>query len=193
MRLLWHGLRATQPPLLGIMPGSGRDRVTDGSCERQETASGPACLFLSPGNLPRGAVGAAAYVSAVVAHCTLGFRTISRVRAFKNKRWENQRAARVLGMRGGDYRFESAIALPPDPELRADLCAPTWKLGARGILLESKDGSSGFGNLRQRLGRSPGKGDAVVMAWSEGNAAAASRHNAWKWEKYRERRQAWIV
>ena len=77
----------------------------------------------------------------------------------------------------------SAIALPPDPELRADLCAPTWKLGARGILLESKDGSSGFGNLRQRLGRSPGKGDAVVMAWSEGNAAAVSRHNAWKWEK----------
>ena len=84
----------------------------------------------------------------------------------------------------------SAIALPPDPELRADLCVPTWKLGARGILLESKDGSSGFGNLRQRLGRSPGKGDAVVMAWSEGNAAAVSRHNARKWERPRHR---WIV
>jgi len=80
--------------------------------------------------------------------------------------------------------------LPADPELRADLCAPTWKLGARGILLESKDGSSGFGNLRQRLGRSPGKGDAVVMAWSEGNAAAVSRHNARKWERPRHR---WIV
>ena len=79
---------------------------------------------------------------------------------------------------------------PPDPELRADLCAPTWKLSARGILLESKDGSSGFGNLRQRLGRSPGKGDAVVMAWSEGNQAAVSRHNAWKWERPRHR---WIV
>jgi hypothetical protein len=87
----------------------------------------------------------------------------------------------------------SAIALPPDPELRADLCAPTWKLGTRGILLESKDGSSGFGNLRQRLGRSPGKGDAVVMAWSEGNEAAVSRHNAWKWEKHRDRPQRWIV
>src|SRR4051794_24916402 len=77
-----------------------------------------------------------------------------------------------------------------DPELRADVCAPTWKLSARGILLESKDGSSGFGNLRQRLGRSPGKGDAVVMAWSEGNQAAAGRHNAWKWERPRHR---WIV
>src|SRR5437764_10847159 len=34
------------------------------------------------------------------------------------------------------------------------------------------------GHSRERLGRSPGKGDAVVMAWSEGNAAAVSRHNA---------------
>jgi hypothetical protein len=65
--------------------------------------------------------------------------------------------------------------------------APTWKLSARGILLESKDGSSGFGNLRQRLGRSPGKGDVVVMAWSEGNAAPVSRHNARKWERPRHR------
>jgi hypothetical protein len=63
----------------------------------------------------------------------------------------------------------SAIALPPDPELRADLCSPTWKLTARGILLESKD------DIRKRLGRSPGKGDAVVMGWSEGNKAAMAR------------------
>jgi hypothetical protein len=101
--------------------------------------------------------------------------------AFANKRaevwWKFREAL------DPDQPDGSAIALPPDPELRADLCAPTWKLGARGILLESKDGSSGFGNLRQRLGRSPGKGDAVVMAWSEGNAAAVSRHNAWKWER----------
>jgi len=39
----------------------------------------------------------------------------------------------------------------------------------------------------------PGKGDAVVMAWSEGNAAAVSRHHVWKWEKYRDRPQRWIV
>ena len=42
----------------------------------------------------------------------------------------------------------------------------------------------------KRLGHSPGKGDAVVMAWSEGNAAAVSRHNARKWERPRHR---WIV
>ena len=108
--------------------------------------------------------------------------------AFANKRaevwWKFREAL------DPDQPDGSAIALPPDPELRADLCSPTWKLGARGIQLESKDGSSGFGNLRQRLGRSPGKGNAVVMAWSEGNAAAVSRHNARKWERPHHR---WIV
>lgn len=59
----------------------------------------------------------------------------------------------------------SVIALPPDNELKADLAAPTYEVSARGILIESKD------DLRKRLGRSPGKGDAVVMCLSEGNAA----------------------
>ena len=102
--------------------------------------------------------------------------------AFANKRaevwWKFREAL------DPDQPDGSAIALPADPELRADLCAPTWKLSARGILLESKD------EIRKRSGRSPGKGDAVVMAWSEGNAAAASRHNALKWERPKQR---WIV
>lgn len=59
----------------------------------------------------------------------------------------------------------SAIALPPDPELCADLTAPTYEVSARGLLIESKE------TLRDRLRRSPGKGDAAVMAWSEGQAA----------------------
>ena len=49
------------------------------------------------------------------------------------------------------------IALPPDSELMADLTAPTWNLGTRGIQIESKD------DLIKRLGRSPDCGDAVVM------------------------------
>ena len=57
--------------------------------------------------------------------------------AFANKRaevwWKFREAL------DPDQPDGSAIALPPDPELRADLCAPTWKLTARGILLESKD------------------------------------------------------
>lgn len=59
----------------------------------------------------------------------------------------------------------SPIALPPDPELRADLAAPTWSLKTNGILIESKD------ELRKRLGRSPGKGDAVVYALAMGEQA----------------------
>lgn len=72
-----------------------------------------------------------------------------------------------------DQEGGSVIALPPDPELRADLAAPTYSVSARGIVIESKD------DLRQRLGRSPGKGDVVVMALSSGDQAVkrqASRH-----------------
>lgn len=61
------------------------------------------------------------------------------------------------------------IALPPDPELLADLSAPTWKLGRNGIILEEKSAIKG------RLGRSPDKGDAVVNAWSYGESAVAVR------------------
>lgn len=64
-----------------------------------------------------------------------------------------------------DQEGGSVIALPPDPELRADLAAPIYSVGARGILIESKD------DIRKRLGRSPGKGDSVVMALSTGDQA----------------------
>lgn len=90
---------------------------------------------------------------------------------FANKRaeaWWRMREALDPDQNGG-----SAIALPPDPELRADLAAPTYEVGARGLLVEPKD------RLRARLGRSPGKGDAAVMCLSEGDMArqrAARRH-----------------
>jgi hypothetical protein len=79
---------------------------------------------------------------------------------FVNKRaeaWWRFREALDPEQEGG-----SPIALPPDPELRADLAAPTYSVTPRGILLESKE------HIRKRLGRSPGKGDAVVMCLSEG-------------------------
>jgi hypothetical protein len=75
-----------------------------------------------------------------------------------------------------DQEGGSAVALPDDPEMRADLCAPTFTMRANGILIESKD------DLRKRLGRSTGKGDAVVMCMSEGARAqvkaAAKRSSA---------------
>lgn len=57
------------------------------------------------------------------------------------------------------------IMLPPDPELRADLAAMTWKLTKNGIqVIEKKQ-------LVADLGRSPDKGDCVVNAWSYGEPA----------------------
>jgi hypothetical protein len=61
----------------------------------------------------------------------------------------------------------SAIALPPDASIKADLAAPRWELTARGIKIEHKD------EIRKRLGRSPDDGDAIVMCLKEGARAAA--------------------
>lgn len=61
------------------------------------------------------------------------------------------------------------VALPPDPELLADLAAPTWKLGRTGIQIEEKAA------IKSRLGRSPDKGDAVVNAWSYGEDSVSAR------------------
>jgi hypothetical protein len=59
----------------------------------------------------------------------------------------------------------SAICLPPDPELKADLTAARFEMTPRGLKVEAKD------DIRERLGRSPDRGDAAVMCLAEGNAA----------------------
>lgn len=64
------------------------------------------------------------------------------------------------------WRFREALepekgenyALPPDSELKADLCAPRWKMTASGIQIELKE------EVKKRIGRSPDKGDAVILA-----------------------------
>jgi hypothetical protein len=50
------------------------------------------------------------------------------------------------------------VALPPDQRLFADLTAPHYRVTARGIQVEEKD------QIKRRLGRSPDRGDAVVLA-----------------------------
>lgn len=50
------------------------------------------------------------------------------------------------------------IALPPDPQLRADLCAPKWSLKTNGIQVEAKE------EIIKRIGRSPDRGDAACLA-----------------------------
>ena len=82
---------------------------------------------------------------------------------FRNKRAEavwRFREALDPSQEGG-----SAVALPPDPELKADLASFRWELTVGGILIEDK------AKVRERLGRSPDKGDAAVMCLSEGERA----------------------
>lgn len=90
-------------------------------------------------------------------------RTRDRLHGFCNKRaetWWRFREALDPNQAGG-----SPIALPNDPALRSDLAAPRFEITARGILIEEK------AEIKKRIGRSPDKGDAVTMCWSEGQTA----------------------
>jgi hypothetical protein len=61
-------------------------------------------------------------------------------------------------------------ALPPDPELLGDLCAPRWSMTTAGIKIEDKE------EIKKRLGRSPDKGDAIVIAGSAGMRVMGGIH-----------------
>lgn len=55
------------------------------------------------------------------------------------------------------------LALPPDPELLGELCSMRWTVQVNGIKIESKE------EVRKRLGKSPDKADAVVLAAFDAN------------------------
>lgn len=74
-------------------------------------------------------------------------------------RFVNVRAFAYWSMREAlDPENGDEVCLPPDNELRSDLCAARWMMRMHGIQIESKD------DIIERLGRSPDAGDAVVMA-----------------------------
>ena len=54
--------------------------------------------------------------------------------------------------------------------MQAELTTVRWKLVPNGIQVESKDEIK----KPDRLGRSPDRADAVIMAWSEGEKAIVS-------------------
>jgi phage terminase large subunit len=69
---------------------------------------------------------------------------------------------------------ESRVELPDDELLRADLLAPKYKLDSQGrIVLEPKE------KTKERLGRSPDRGDAVVMAWAPDQSTAQVGESPW--------------
>ena len=64
-----------------------------------------------------------------------------------------------------DQEGGSIVALPDDPEIRAELTACCYIPDVAKIQVESKI------DVKKRLGRSPDKADAIVMAWAPGAVA----------------------
>lgn len=60
-----------------------------------------------------------------------------------------------------DPEAGDGLALPPEPELLADLSAPRWRLTAAGIRIEGKD------EIIRRIGRSPDRGDSLAYALAD--------------------------
>ena len=85
-----------------------------------------------------------------------GERFFDRARV---QRLFNMRAAVWWNLREAlDPEKGDGVQLPFDPELLADLQAPRYLDKGGGVALEPKD------KIRERIGRSPDKGDAVAMA-----------------------------
>jgi len=113
-------------------------------------------------------------------------RTHDKQMAFKNKRTEA--LWRFREALNPDQDGGSPIALPMDQGLVADLTAPTWEpvshKGGMAIKVESKE------DVCARLGRSTDRGDAVMMAWSDGLKQANIKDG---WPGYQRGRQNKVV
>jgi hypothetical protein len=82
------------------------------------------------------------------------YRDKSRKLKMRNMRAEMYwRMRDALDPNGGDD-----LALPLDPELLPDLCSARYSVTAAGVLVEEKD------KIKERIGRSPDVGEAVMMA-----------------------------
>lgn len=57
-----------------------------------------------------------------------------------------------------DPTNNTGIALPKDPQLLSDLCAPTWRLSGYTIQVASRE------EIIDKIGRSPDHGSAIVLA-----------------------------
>lgn len=57
-----------------------------------------------------------------------------------------------------DPDANNGIALPPDPQLLADLCAPKWTMQGNKVVVESRE------EIVKRLQRSPDRGTAYILA-----------------------------
>lgn len=93
-----------------------------------------------------------------------GSETSTAMTRAGNLRFRNRRAEMYWLLREAlDPTNPDPVALPPDSDLLADLCAVRYKVVTMGkvtaIQMRSKD------EIREVLGRSPDKGDAVAMTF----------------------------
>src|SRR4029077_7309020 len=89
------------------------------------------------------------------------FNTKSAERTKDDKyRFSNLRAEMLWRLREAlDPGSGENVALPPDERLTAELTSARWKPKGDTIQVEDKD------EIRHRLGGSPDRADAVMMAW----------------------------
>lgn len=109
---------------------------------------------------------------------------------FFNKRSEYWWAVRELL----DPDYDTGMALPPDPEVLADLCAPRWELRGMTIQVESRDA------IIDRIHRSPDCASAIILAAIPmpkisdlavgGGAEAVMRYNPMQYVHSPESRQS---
>jgi len=57
-----------------------------------------------------------------------------------------------------DPAADNGMALPPDKDLLAEICAPRWELSGMTLKVESRD------DIVKRVGRSPDRASAVILA-----------------------------
>lgn len=114
-------------------------------------------------------------------HAVNGSEASTAMTKAGNLNFRNVRAEMYWLMREAlDPTAAEPIALPPDPELLADLTAVRYKVVTLGnktaIQMRSKD------EIREALGRSPDKGDAVAMTFVTGvlTPKEAKKEKSWR-------------
>jgi hypothetical protein len=173
------------PDRTALAPRHGRWFAPVSAVDGVDTSSGPAVAALVFGAMRDGCTivvdmgggwGGSAYdhlrhqlpddsVVGFLGSASSDAKTVNGIESFANKRaeaWWRFREAL-------DPDTGASIALPPDPELAAELAMPRRIPERREIQIERKV------DIIKRLGRSPDKADAVVMAWAYGDERAMQR------------------
>lgn len=144
----WPGAIATDGPTVAALV--------------QQAVSGEAPPTI---NLDANGIGSSVYDSLVTLYSPGIVRAFNAAESseYRDKsrrlKMRNKRAEMYWRMRDAlDPESGENIALPPDPELLADLCSARYKNTAAGVLVEEKD------KIKERIGRSPDVGEAVMYA-----------------------------